>query len=81
MTTEYLDWPEPGWFALGVMRRKARKWDWVALMVDVDPDSADPDSPNNIWERTRQRWLIIPGKHRNRDAACDAIEGMMTTRH
>ena len=35
---EYLDSPPTGWFALDVMRKKARKWDWVALMVDVDPD-------------------------------------------
>ena len=38
MTPEYLDRPAPGWFALDVMREKPRKWDWVALMVDVDPD-------------------------------------------
>jgi hypothetical protein len=35
---EYLDRPPTGWFALNVMRRNKRKWDWVALMVDVHPD-------------------------------------------
>jgi hypothetical protein len=38
MTLEYLDRSVPGWFALDVMRQKPRKRDWVALMVDVDPD-------------------------------------------
>jgi hypothetical protein len=35
---EYLDRPAPGWFALDVMRKEARKWNWVALLVDVHPD-------------------------------------------
>jgi len=26
------------WFALDVMKNQERKWDWVALMLDVDPD-------------------------------------------
>jgi hypothetical protein len=30
---EYLDRPPAGWFALDVMRKEARSWDWVALMV------------------------------------------------
>ena len=37
MTIEYLDGPQAGWFALGVTRATTRKWDWIALMVDVDP--------------------------------------------
>ena len=32
------DRPPSGWFALDVMRKESRKWDWVALMVDVHPD-------------------------------------------
>lgn len=35
---EELDRPPTGWFALDVMRKHSRKWDWVALMVDVHPD-------------------------------------------
>ena len=35
---EQLDRRLAGWFVLDVMREKSRKWDWVALMVDVDPD-------------------------------------------
>ena len=38
MLREYLDRPPAGWFALDVMRKEARKWDWVALMIDVHPD-------------------------------------------
>ena len=37
-TIEYLDRPPTGWFALDVVRKEARKWDWVVLMVDVHPD-------------------------------------------
>ena len=33
-----LDRPSAGWFALDVMQKESRKWDWVALMVDVHPD-------------------------------------------
>jgi len=33
------------WFALDVMKNQERKWDWVALMVDVDPD----DLKNYAW--------------------------------
>jgi hypothetical protein len=38
MSTEYLDHPPPGWFVLDVMKKESRKRDWVALMIDVDPD-------------------------------------------
>jgi hypothetical protein len=71
---EYLD-PPPGWFVLDVIKKEERGRDWVALMVDVHPD----DLKN--FTCARQRWFNIPGKHRNRDDACDALEDMMTTRH
>jgi hypothetical protein len=35
---KYLKRPDPDWFVLDVMRKERRKSDWVALMVDVDPD-------------------------------------------
>ena len=38
MLHEYLDRPPAGWFALAVMRTEWRKWDWVALMIDVPFD-------------------------------------------
>jgi hypothetical protein len=72
--TEFLDCPPYGWFAFEVV--EARKWDWIALMVDVDLD--------DFTERhrpARSCWVRIPGKHRNYDAAWDALKGMMATRH
>ena len=91
---EYLDRPAPGWFALDVMRRDKRKWDWAALMVDVDPDDlknhacdfpalfyVNPKDYRPEGATARQCWVIIPGKHRNKDAAWGALQSMMTTRH
>jgi hypothetical protein len=91
---EYLDQPPAGWFPLDVMRKEARKWDWVALMIDVHPDDLKTcacDFPALFYvhpkeyrpgERTAcQRWVRIPGKHRNRDAAWNALEEIIATRH
>ena len=90
MTVEYLDRPAAGWFVLDVMREKSRKWDWVALMIDVDPDDlkhcqcafpilfyVHPDDYRPGSRVAHQRLLRVPGKHRNRDAAWDALRGMM----
>ena len=73
---EYLDRPPSGWLPLDVMRKEKRKWDWVALVVDVHPR----DFPT-LFYAARQGWVRIPGKHRNRDAAWDALENMIATRH
>jgi hypothetical protein len=72
---EYLDRPPSGeWFVLNVMRTEWRKWDWLALMIDVHPDE--------LKHRLYKSALVrIPGKHRNRDAAWDALENMLATRH
>jgi hypothetical protein len=75
---EYHDRPLLGWFTLDVMKAKAGNTrDWVALMIDVDPDAA--------WRRggraLRSAWVRIPGKHRNYEAACEALEDMRATRH
>jgi hypothetical protein len=80
---EYLDRPPTGWFALDLMQRKARSLDWVALMVDYDPDDYDPGDPNYIGPppNAHDAWVRIPGKHRNRDAAWDALEDLIATRH
>lgn len=72
---EYADRPEGDWHVLDVMRKERRKWDWVALLVDFDPD--DLKSCGNA----RECWLRVPGKHRNRDAAWDTLEELMATRH
>ena len=53
-----------------------RTLDWCALMIDMDPDEW-PD-PSRI---AREVWVNIPGKHRNGDAAWEAIENMIATRH
>ena len=91
---DYLDRPPSGWFCLDVMRREARKWDWCALMIDVHPDELKrcfckvaflyvhpseyrPDGSHTA----REVYVRIPGKHRNRDAAWNALEDMLATRH
>jgi hypothetical protein len=56
------------------MRCEARKRNWVALMIDVDPDEFGS-------RRARQVFVRIPRKHRNRDAALDALEDLVATRH
>jgi hypothetical protein len=92
----YLDRPPEGWFLLDVMRARSRSWSWVALMVDVDPDElkrchsqgvallyVHPDEyrPDPNGRVVREAWLRIPGKFRNKDAAWDALEDMLATRH
>jgi hypothetical protein len=81
MTTEYLDAPRPppGWHVLGVVRETSRKWDWVALLIDVDPDDFVNHRPGT--HSTRHRWFRIPGKHATREAAWDALDDAMATRH
>ena len=88
-----LDRPPPGWFALDVVR-EGRKWDWVALMVDVEPDElkhcacnfpalfyVHPKEHSPVEGRTaRQCLVVIPGKHRNAGAAWDAIRKAIAAR-
>jgi hypothetical protein len=71
MTIEYLARPptDRTWFAVEVMRKEARKWDWVAFMIDVDPDAACADRLRD----SRGCWVRIPGKHRNEQSAWDAL--------
>lgn len=91
---EYLSGPAPGWFALDVMREGERRRDWVALMVDVDPDElktcvcefpalfyVHPKEYRPGSRKVQQRWLRIPGKPKNKDAAWDALENLLATRH
>jgi hypothetical protein len=93
-TLEYLDQPPIGWFPLDVMKSGPRKRDWVALMVDVHPDElkhclcktaflyVHPNEYRPDGSRTaREAWVRVPGKHRDKDAAWDALQDMMTTRH
>lgn len=80
-TIEYLDQPPAGWFALDVMKgMDSRKWDWVALMIDVHPDELK--EYRRYGSRSAQEaWLRIPGKHRNKKAAWKALRDMLKTRH
>jgi hypothetical protein len=68
-----LDRPPAGWFALDVMQKEARKWDWVALMVDVHPDElkhclckvaflfVHPNEYKPDGSRTaREAWVRVP---------------------
>src|SRR5438552_14292377 len=88
-----LDQPPAGWHALGVMRVQSRKWDWVALMVDVHPDElkyclckiaflyVHPNEYRPDGSRTaREAWVRVPGKHRNEEAAWNAVQEMVATR-
>lgn len=75
---EEVDRPPSGWFALSVMRKAPRKWDWVALMIDVDPNEYRPAE----GRRARQCYVRVRGKHRNEEAAWDAICDMIAaTKH
>jgi hypothetical protein len=77
---EYLDRPLPGWFPLGLLKADdARRWDWVVQMVDIHPDILESDP--TMHRPARSVWVRVPGKHRNRDAAWDALEDMLATRH
>jgi hypothetical protein len=91
---QYLDQPPAGWFVLDVMRQEDRGRDWVALMVDIHPDElkncicdfpalfyVNPKDYRAGGRRVLQCWVRIAGKHRGRNAAWDALEDMMATRH
>jgi hypothetical protein len=90
----YLDRLPPGWFALDVMRAEARKREWVALVADVHLDDLKDctcDFPALFYvhpkdyrpgdRKVTQGWFRIPGKHRNREAAWDALSNVIATRH
>jgi hypothetical protein len=77
MLIEYLDRPPAGWFALDVMKTGSGQRDWCALMIDVHPD----ELKHCLCKTAREAWVRIPGKHRNRDAAWDALQNMIATRH
>lgn len=73
---DYLDRPAAGWHALDVMREKSRSPCWVALLIDMDPEEFVTSS-----RKCRHQWLRIPGKHKNSDAAWEALQNVMATRH
>jgi len=78
----YLERPPPSWFVLDVMRREKRSWNWVALMVDYDPEDYDREDPDGMRPPldSKSAWVRVQGKHRNRDAAWDAFEQTMDSK-
>jgi hypothetical protein len=52
--------------------------DWVAFMIGVDMDDFHYESRRRT--PVREVWVRV-GKHRNKDAAWDALQEMMATRH
>ena len=92
MTIPTLNSPPPGWFILDVMQAERKRTQWVALMIDVDPDVLKYCKAKVAFlyvhpkeyqpTRTlREAWVPIAGKYKTRDAAWDALEEMMQTRH
>jgi hypothetical protein len=91
---ELAELPDIEWFVLDVTKADQRKWVWCALMVDVDPDhlkTCTVDFPALLYvhpneyqpgpRRVRQCYVRIPGKHRNHEAAWEALETIVATRH
>lgn len=89
---QYLDRPPAGWFVLDVKRLAPRAWDWVALLMDVDPDDMQNsfcEFPARLYVQpkdyspgtrvARQCWVLVAGKHRSRNAALKALKAMSTT--
>ncbi|MBR0907032.1 hypothetical protein [Bradyrhizobium liaoningense] len=92
----YLDQPPTGWFPLDIMQAETEQAcrDWVALMVDVDPEELgecickiaflyiDPKDYHPDGSRAAQEaWVRVPGKHRTKNAAWEALLDMLETRH
>lgn len=89
-----IDRPPAGdWFVLDVMKTAPRSREWCALMIDVDPKElkycrckvaflyVHPNEYRPGSRTAREIWVRIPGKHRSRDSAWDALEDHLATRH
>jgi hypothetical protein len=72
---EYIDRVPERWHVIDVMKRTSRCWDWVTMVFDVDYKTFRKGA------KAQSQMVRIPGKHRNRDAACEALEDLMATRH
>jgi len=79
MATPTLDrLPDGDWYVLSICKRTARGREWVALLIDVDPESED--WPQGC-RKSRECWFNIPGRHKDRDAAWQAMADACETRH
>ena len=63
------------WFIVDIMHKDDRGIDWVALLIDVDPDLFAQESCS-----CKQRWLEF-GHHLSRDQAQLKAEDLVATRH
>ena len=94
MSVETVDQPPAGWFPLDVMKPgdNSRKWDWVGLLIDVHPDElkhcrctlarlyVHPDDYKPDGNRAAKEVFVrVPGKHRNKEAAWDALCDIIST--
>ena len=91
--TQILDQPPAGWFPLDVVKNSGRGREWCALMIDVDPDElkhchckiaflyVHPDEYKPGNRTAQEAWVRIPGKHRDKDAAWDALQELLETQH
>ena len=78
MGIETFDRLPDGWFVLDVMCREVRSREWTALVIDMIPRTR---TGRRGYRKARQAWFHIPGQHRDRDAAWDALEAACATRH
>lgn len=78
---EYVDFapPEGDWYLCDVMRTRSRGWDWTAWLSDTPDD--EMQRCYNEGCKVKSVWLRIPGKHRSRAAAYEALEAFVATRH
>ena len=73
---------------------EGRKGGWVALMIDVDPDDLKncacefpalfyvrPKEYRPGPRKAQQSWLRVPGMHKSKNAAWDALQNLLETRH
>jgi hypothetical protein len=77
---KFLDQMPTGWFVLNVMPLEEDGRDWCALVTDVDPDTDDL----SWWLRdptNDNTFVRIPGQHETWEAARDALEDLLATRH
>jgi hypothetical protein len=94
MSIETLDQPPTGWHALDVVPSSSDKWNWVALMIDVNPDELKhclckvaflyvhpKEYKPDKGRIANEVWVRIPGKHKNVESARDALTDLLATRH
>ena len=72
-----IDQAPAGWHILDVRRRTNSRTLWAAIMINVPAE----EHCSGQHPASSHVWVAVPGKHRTRDAAWDAFEDMLQTRH